>query len=107
MRARYFGPRTLDIIGDAVSAPSTIFSVQFTGKLNPKYALTLEALNIFNAQADDVEYYYGSWLPGDAANPANANDPTVNPTLGGGGVNDYYFHPSELRSLRLLFTVRP
>jgi hypothetical protein len=29
----------------------------------------------------------------------------VNPLLGGTGVNDYHFHPSESRIVRLTYTV--
>ena len=117
IRMRYFGPRQLDQAGLAYSSPSTIFNSQYTLKFAHRRRLTLELLNMFNAQADDVEYYYGSWLPQDAKNPAYANDPAINPALGaavpapggaasgqslaGGGVSDYHFHPTEKRSVRL------
>ena len=60
-----------------------------------------DIFNIFNAQTDDVEYYYQSWLPQDASNPAFARNAAINPTLGGGGVSDYHFHPGEKRTVRL------
>jgi hypothetical protein len=107
LRLRYFGPRTLDTEGTAVSAPSTILNGQYTAKLSSHYNVTVEALNITNAQVDDVEYYYASWLPHDAANRAYAANPAIDPLLGGTGVNDYVFHPAELRSVRLELAVHP
>ncbi|MBV9972976.1 MAG: TonB-dependent receptor [Candidatus Eremiobacteraeota bacterium] len=104
LRMRYFGPRTLIEDGSAKSPPSTIFNGQFTAKLNPSYRLSLDVLNIFNAHVADVTYYYGSWLPRDGANPIYAHDANINPALGGAGVNDYHFHPSEARTFR--FTIR-
>jgi len=93
LRMRYFGPRQLDTAGDASSPPSMTFNTQLTAKMNP-----------LNNKTADVTYYYGSWLKSDAANPALANDPTVNPALGGTGVNDYHFHPSQARTVRLTLT---
>jgi hypothetical protein len=107
LRVRYFGPRTLDTEGTAVSAPSTIFNGQFTEKISPHYDATVEVLNITNAQVDDVEYYYASWLPQDAAARAYAYTTAINPLLGGAGVNDYVFHPAELRTLRFELAIHP
>jgi hypothetical protein len=101
LRMRYFGPRILDTQGDAVSPPSMIFNTQITAKLKRRTSVSLDVFNILNAPAADVTYYYGSWLKTDAANPALASDPTLNPALGGAGVNDYHFHPSQARTVRL------
>lgn len=101
LRMRYFGPRVLDQQGDAYSTPSMIFNSQVTAKLKNGFRVTLEGLNLFNAQVDDIEYYYPTWLKQDAAMPALANNPAINPALGGSGVNDYTFHPSEAQTFRL------
>jgi hypothetical protein len=101
VRLRYFGPRVLDQAGDAVSAASVTYNAQGTWKTHRGYDLVADIFNIFNAQTDDVEYYYQSWLPEDAANPALSKNPAINPALGGAGVNDYHFHPGEKRTLRL------
>ena len=69
LRLRYFGPRVLDQAGDAVSAASVTYNAQATWKTHRGYNLVFDVFNIFNAQADDVAYYYPSWLPQDAANP--------------------------------------
>jgi hypothetical protein len=107
LRARYFGPRTLNTEGTAVSRSSTIFNFQYAANVRRRYQVKFDVLNIFNARADDVEYYYGSWLPQDAANAVFDATPAVNPALGGSGVNDYHLHPSEQRTIRLIFTVHP
>jgi hypothetical protein len=61
--------------------------------------------NLRDVPGNDVEYFYGSWLPQDAKKPAYANDPTVNPALGGSGVNDYHLHPTESWVFRLTYSV--
>jgi hypothetical protein len=111
LRMRYFGPRTLDTQGDAKSPPSTIWSTQFTWKFHRNERLTFDLFNIFNADVPDVTYYYASWLPYDAKNPANANNPTINPALGANidgsaGVSDYHVHPAEKRAVRLTYGVK-
>jgi hypothetical protein len=74
-------------------------------KFQHRRRLTLEVLNLLNSVGDDVEYYYGSWLPEDAKNAGYANNPGINPLLGGTGVNDYHFHPMESRVARLIYSV--
>ena len=106
LRLRYFGPRVLDQAGDAVSAASVTYNGQATWKTHRGYDLVADIFNIFNAQTDDVEYYYQSWLPQDAANLSFARNPAINPVLGGAGVNDYVFHPGEKRTLRLTLVLR-
>jgi len=101
LRLRYFGPRVLDQAGDAVSAASVTYDAQATWKTPHHYDLVADVFNIFNAQTDDVEYYYASWLPEDARNLRFGNDAAINPILGGQGVNDYEFHPGEKRTVRL------
>jgi hypothetical protein len=81
-----------------------LFNAQVTAKLAKRKSLTFDLFNILNAQVADVTYYYASWTPTDAANPKLANNPAINPALGGQGVNDYHFHPSQARTARLTFT---
>ena len=42
-------------------------------------------LNVLDARANDIQYYYASRLPGEAA----------------GGASDVHFHPVEPRQLRV------
>ena len=102
---RYFGPRVLDQLGDAVSSPTSLVNAQVTLKGPRGNRLTLDLFNLLNAVGDDVEYYYGSWLPEDARNAAYVSNPNVNPLLGGSGVNDYHFHPTQSRIVRLTYAV--
>ena len=53
-------------------------------KFDKNLRLALDAFNLFNRQASDIDYYYASQLRGEAA-----------------PVNDVHFHPVEPRSLRL------
>jgi len=106
LRYEYFGPRVLDQAGDAVSSPTGIVNLQFSLKRPNGNRWNLDVFNLLNAQSDDVAYYYGSWLPSDAKNPAYANDPAINPLLGGAGVNDYHVHPTEGRIVRLTYALR-
>jgi TonB-dependent Receptor Plug Domain len=106
VRLRYFGPRVLDQAGDAVSAAAVTYNAQGTWKTHRGYDVVADIFNVFNAQTDDVEYYYPSWLPQDAATPRYARNPAINPALGGAGVNGYTFHPGEKRTLRITFVVR-
>ena len=46
--------------------------------------------NLFNAQTNDISYYYTSRLPGEPAE----------------GVDDVHFHPGEKRSFRVSLSYR-
>ena len=105
LRYRYFGPRVLDQAGDAVSTSTSLLNAQFTLKARNGSRVTFDIFNLLNAQSDDVEYFYGSWLPEDARNATLMNNPAINPLLGGGGVNDYHFHPSQGRVVRLTYAM--
>lgn len=59
------------------------YNAQATWKTHRGYDLVGDVFNILNAQTADVEYYYGSWLPQDAANPRYASNACINPALGG------------------------
>lgn len=104
LRLRYFGPRPLDTQGNAYSPPSTLLNAEYTAKFAHGNRLTVGLFNILNAQVDDVTYYYASWLPQDAANPAYRANPAIDPALGGAGINDYHAHPSEARTIRVTYT---
>lgn len=49
----------------------------------------MDVFNLFNRQANDIEYYYASRLPGEATE----------------GVSDRHSHPAEPRSVRLTLNV--
>jgi hypothetical protein len=106
LRMRYFGPRTLDTQGDAVSPPTTIVNYQYTAKLGRRRKLSFDIFNLLNVNEPDVTYSYNSWLPYDLKTPGNATNPAINPALGANidgnaGVADYHFHPASKRVVRL------
>ena len=85
---RHFGPRPL-IEDDSVRSASTTLAYARLGyKLDRATRLTLDVFNLFNRQASDIDYFYRSRLPGEAA----------------AGLDDIHFHPVEPRTLRLTLT---
>ncbi|HMD68991.1 MAG TPA: TonB-dependent receptor [Chitinivibrionales bacterium] len=87
---RYFGPRALVQDNSERSDASTLFNGQVAYDFNRNVRLTLDILNIFNAQVNDMEYYYATRLKGEPA----------------AGVSDFEIHPSEPISFRLSLTTR-
>jgi outer membrane receptor protein involved in Fe transport len=82
---RYFGPRPL-IEDDSVrSTASTLFNLQGSYDFTPWARLSLEVFNIFDAQVDDISYFYRSRLTGEPA----------------AGVDDVHFHPATPRNFRV------
>ena len=88
--ARYFGPRPL-IEDDSVrSQQSLIFNARAGYKFDNGMRLQLGVLNLFNAQTNQIEYYYLSRLPGEPI----------------GGVADRHVHPAEPLAVRLTLAAR-
>ena len=87
---RYFGPRPLREDDGVRSGASTIFNAQATCKVTHWASLMLEVFNVFDAQVDDIAYFYRSRLPGEP--PA--------------GVAGVHFHPAERRSARVSGSLR-
>ncbi len=85
LKARYFGPRPL-IEDDSVhSLSSLIFNARAGYRFDNGLKLQLDVLNLFDAQTNQIEYYYLSRLPGEPI----------------GGVADRHIHPAEPRAIRL------
>lgn len=90
LRARYFGPRPL-IEDDSVrSLQSLIFNARAGYKFDNGLRLQLDVLNLFNAQTNQIEYYYVSRLPGEPID----------------GVADRHVHPAEPLAVRLTLAGR-
>jgi hypothetical protein len=84
MRLRYFGGRPL-IEDDSVrSGSSTLINTKLAYAFSKSMKLTAEILNLANRKVSDVDYYYESRLPNEAA-----------PSF------DIHTHPAEPRTLRL------
>lgn len=86
LRWRYFGARPLVENGSVSSTPTSLFNARVGYVFGNGLRFQLDGFNIFNAQAQQVAYFYQSQLRGEAA-----------------PVNDVHFHPVEPFSLR--FTV--
>jgi outer membrane receptor protein involved in Fe transport len=90
LRARYFGPRPL-IEDDSIrSRQSLIFNARAGYRFDNGLRLQLDVLNLFNAQTNQIEYYYLSRLPGEPL----------------GGVADRHVHPAEPSAVRLTLAAR-
>jgi hypothetical protein len=90
LRGRYFGPRPL-IEDDSVrSQSSLIFNARAGYKFDNGLRLQLDVLNLFNANTNQIEYYYLSRLPGEPI----------------GGVADRHVHPAEPLSVRVTLAGR-
>jgi outer membrane receptor protein involved in Fe transport len=82
---RYFGPRPL-IEDDSRRSSTTAIAYGRLGyKIDRRWALSLDAFNLFDRKASDIDYYYASRLPGEPAE----------------GVDDIHYHPVEPRTVRL------
>jgi hypothetical protein len=86
VRTRYFSPRPLSADGSIESKDAFQVSAR-TGYRKGAWEVALEALNIFDVDDNDIEYFYTSRLPGEAA----------------GGVDDFHVHAVEPRQFRLSF----
>jgi hypothetical protein len=86
---RYFGPRPLIEDNSVRSSASTIVNAQVGYRVGRWARVTFDVFNVFDAQVDDIAYYYTSRLPGEPAS----------------GVNDIHFHPAEPRSYRATVAV--
>ena len=83
VRLRYFGQRAL-VEDDSVRSPSsTLVNMKLGYKLAANLKLTVEVLNLLDRKVSDIDYYYESRLPGEAA-----------------PVADIHTHPGEMRTLR-------
>jgi len=83
-RLRYFGPRPL-IENNSLRSNSTFLVSGRVGyKFEKKMRLQLDAFNLFNRRASQIDYAYTSQLKSEAA-----------------PVNDIHSHPTEPRSFRL------
>jgi outer membrane receptor protein involved in Fe transport len=90
LRARYFGPRPLIEDDSARSQKSLIFNARAGYKFDNGLRLQFDVLNLFDAQTNQIEYFYVSRLPGEALD----------------GVADRHVHPVEPLAVRLTLAGR-
>ncbi|MGE9270372.1 MAG: TonB-dependent receptor [Verrucomicrobiales bacterium] len=87
LRSRYFSARPLT----ADKAIESEDSFQVNARLGYRWErceLALDCLNLLDRQDNDIEYYYTSRLPGEAA----------------AGIDDIHLHPTEPRTFRATVT---
>ena len=87
---RYFGPRTLIEDNSRRSRSTTVASLRAGYKINQKWKVTLDVFNLFDREANTIDYFYSSRLRGEAA----------------AGADDIHFHPGEPREFRVSLTGR-
>lgn len=91
-RLRHFGPRPLVEDNSVRSRASTTVNLRVGWRPHPNYYVMAELFNAFNAEADDIEYFYESALP---------TDPDTDGSGDPGPVADGHIHPAEPRQLRV------
>lgn len=85
LRARYFSPRPLNGDGSIESSDAFQVNARLGYRTQNGWEVALEALNLLDADDNDIEYYYASRLPGEPV----------------GGIEDRHLHPYEPRQIRL------
>ena len=86
---RYLGSGAL-IEDDSVrSRPASTMNLRLTRAFGERVALTLDVFNLLDRDVNDIQYFYESQLPGEAA-----------------PVEDRHVHPAEPRTLRLTLQAR-
>ena len=85
LRLRHVGPRPLIEDGSVRSNASTLLSGRASYRWNARITLDLDVFNLTNSAVSDIDYFYTSRLPGEAAE----------------GVDDVHFHPVVPRSVRV------
>lgn len=88
-RWRYLGPAPLIEDNSVRSNSTSLVNVEAGYRFTPSFSVTATVFNLFDADANDITYYYESQLPGEAA-----------------PVTDVHFHPVEPRTLRATATLR-
>ena len=90
LRFRYFGPRPLIEDNTVRSRPTALLNGRVGYNFENGVSLSLDILNLTNARADQITYFYQSRLPGEPAE----------------GVADRHFHPVEPTAVRLTLAGR-
>lgn len=89
LRARYFSSRPLTADQSVLSRDSLVFNARL-GYRKERWDAYIELLNLFNTEANDIEYFYESRLPGEPLT----------------GIADTHYHPMEPLSIRTGVTVK-
>ena len=90
LRLRYFGPRPLIEDNSVRSKATALLNGRVGYAFENGFSLSLDILNLTNAKADQITYFYESRLPGEPAE----------------GVADKHLHPAEPTAVRLTLAGR-
>ena len=90
IRLRYFGPRPLVEDNSVRSEKTSLVNAQIGYHITPKVHVILDAFNLLDSAASDIDYFYTSRLPGEPLN----------------GVNDLHTHPTLPRSVRVVLRLQ-
>ena len=85
LRLRYLGPRPIVEDASVQAKRSRLVNAEAGYRVAPGTRLVIDLLNLFDAQASDIDYYYSSRLPGESAD----------------GVEDIHTHPVAPRTARV------
>jgi hypothetical protein len=85
LRLRYFGPRPLVEDGSVRSRATALLNGEIGYSFSARTRLALEAFNVLDAKASDIDYFYGSRLRGEPA----------------AGIDDVHVHPALPRTVRV------
>lgn len=88
LRARYFSPRPLNGDGSVESQDALQFNTRLGYRSADNWEVSLEVINLFDSDDNDIEYFYESQLQGQPA------------------IEDRHIHPYESRQFRLGVTKR-
>ncbi len=89
VRVRHLGNRPLLEDGSVRSSSTTLVNARAAWQIDARREFALDVLNLLDRDDSDIEYFYGSQLPGESA-----------------AVDDVHFHPVEPFGVRLSFTAR-
>ena len=88
-RFRHFGAAPLVEDASVRSNPTTLVNLEIGRRFGERFSVSLAAFNLFDADDNDITYFYESRLPGEAA-----------------PVEDRHLHPVEPRTLRMTVETR-
>ena len=89
LRWRYFAPRPLVEDDSVYSKASSLLNLRLGYRVDRRTQLALDVFNLLDSRMNDIEYWYESRLPGEAA-----------------AVADRHLHPAEPRTLRVSLQYR-
>jgi outer membrane receptor protein involved in Fe transport len=90
LRLRYIGAYPLEESGTQKSQPAFTANLKLGYRINPRWQVSADILNLFNAKADDVAYWGSSCTRAEGAACNN-----------GEGIDGRLVHPMEPRTVRL------